>query len=100
MESTMRIEEAINKAFNYAREKVPPNKTGNLRYNSLLIRPIGVDIVQIYINQDIAPYAPYTIEKWVSPKWNGKQNPNEGWWDRFCEVFMNELARIMGRRFN
>jgi hypothetical protein len=23
---------------------------------------------------------PYTNEPWVSPKWNGKPNPNEAWW--------------------
>lgn len=24
-------------------------------------------------------YTPYTHYKWISPRWNGKKNPNEGW---------------------
>lgn len=40
----------------------------------------------------IAPYVPYTNEPWISPKWNGKKNPNEGWWDRFVAEFTKRLA--------
>ena len=25
------------------------------------------------------PYTVYTIEKWLSPKWRGRTNPNENW---------------------
>jgi hypothetical protein len=27
-------------------------------------------------------YAPYTNEPWLSPRWNGKSNPNQGWIDQ------------------
>lgn len=77
-------------------DKVIPLKTGNLRYNSILLRTTGVNQYQIYINQDIAPYAPYTTEKWISPRWNGKKNPNEGWWDKFCEKIITEIAESTG----
>lgn len=77
-------------------DKVIPQRTGNLRYNSILLRTTGVNQYQIYINQDIAPYAPYTIEKWISPRWNGKKNPNEGWWDKFCEKIITEIAKSTG----
>ena len=35
----------------------------------------------------------YTNEPWSSTKWNGKTNPNEGWWEVWCEMFMNRLAQ-------
>ena len=25
------------------------------------------------------PYVPYTVEKWISPRWRGRKNPNEQW---------------------
>ena len=31
------------------------------------------------IGGEPAPYATYTNEPWISEKWNGKQNPNQGW---------------------
>ena len=35
----------------------------------------------IFVEDDqVAPYMPYTNEPWISPKWNGKKNPNEAWW--------------------
>lgn len=33
-------------------------------------------------DREFADYAIYTEEPWVSPKWNGKKNPNEGWIER------------------
>jgi cell wall-associated NlpC family hydrolase len=35
----------------------------------------------IIIGNDELNYAPYTNEAWVSPRWNGKINPNQGWID-------------------
>lgn len=32
------------------------------------------------VNKEKGYYMPYTNEKWVSPRWKGKQNPNEKWW--------------------
>lgn len=25
-------------------------------------------------------YMPYTNERWISPRWHGRKNPNEQWW--------------------
>ena len=68
-----------------------PRDTGNMALNSLRYKVQGNYIV-IYFDTNIAPYVPYTNEPWLSDKWNGKQNPNEGWWDEFAQEFI--------RRFN
>ena len=78
-----------------------PYKTGNLR--QALDYTITGNTIDIYIrtadnnngsNEDgsIAPYAPYTNEPWISPRWHGNQNPNEGWWQRFAAEFAKRLA--------
>lgn len=90
---------ACLKAFNYARNTIVPNpntryitSTGNLAFNSFKYEWRGDDF-HIYIDEDIAPYMVYTNEEWISPKWHGKKNPNEGWWNAFCEQFIYYLAK-------
>jgi hypothetical protein len=51
-----------------------PYDTGNLAINS--IRIVGN---AVYIGGEIADYAIYTNEPWLSSKWHGAKNPNEGW---------------------
>lgn len=68
-----------------------PRDTGNMAFNALNY-DIENDILAIYINPDIAPYVPYTNEPWLSDKWHGKKNPNEGWWQRFVDEFTKRLA--------
>ncbi len=68
-----------------------PRDTGNMAYMALQYE-FKNGILAITINPDIAPYVPYTNEPWISPKWNGKKNPNEGWWDRFVAEFTKRLA--------
>lgn len=58
-----------------------PIRTGNLRYNSIRLERTGEDEIRIYVDEKIAPYMPYTNEPWLSPRWNGKKNPNEAWFD-------------------
>lgn len=65
--------------------------TGNIAFHALQYKIEG-DLIDIYIDDRIAPYCYYTDEPWVSPKWKGKKNPNEGWWKRFCEEFARRLA--------
>ena len=65
--------------------------TGNMAFNALRYREEGGQFV-IYIDESIAPYVPYTNEPWLSPRWNGKKNPNEGWWRRFCDEFARRFA--------
>ncbi len=60
--------------------KRAPKDTGNLSSNALRIEYVTPDECKIYIDQSIAPYMPYTNEKWISERWKGKKNPNEGWW--------------------
>lgn len=66
--------------------------TGNLAFNGITVM-LTADTVEIYVDPDIVPYMPYTNEPWISDKWHGKKNPNEGWWQRFAEEFMQRLAK-------
>lgn len=68
-----------------------PWDTGNMATNALRYRQEG-NLFIIYLDESIAPYVPYTIEPWTSPKWNGKQNPNEGWWEDWCKLLANRVA--------
>jgi len=65
--------------------------TGNLAFHSIGYDIQG-DIVDIFVDENIAPYVPYTNEPWTAKRWNRKKNPNEGWWERFCAEFARRLA--------
>lgn len=67
-----------------------PWDTGNMATHGLDYRIEGDDF-HIFMNLPEAPYTPYTNEPWIDPKWEGKTNPNEGWWNEWCETFMNRL---------
>lgn len=77
-------------------KKFAPKDTGNLAYNSIQYTFLSEDKCQIKVNEDIAPYMVYTNEKWISPKWNGKQNPNEKWWNKAIELALEKLAYKYG----
>lgn len=90
----MTQQQAVNIAISIVEEmrgEYVPRKTGNMAYNALQYE-IQNGILAITVNPDIAPYVSYTNEPWISPKWNGKKNPNEGWWDRFVAEFTKRLA--------
>lgn len=70
-----------------------PYKTGNLRLNAIRFEMVGYNTCKIYIDDVIAPYVYYTNEKWVSPRWNGRQNPNEGWVERAIEETLEQISR-------
>lgn len=36
---------------------------------------------EITVGGEAVNYMPYTNEPWISPRWNGKRNPNQNWWD-------------------
>lgn len=74
------------------RDEYVPRKTGNMAYMALQYE-IQNDILSIFIHSDIAPYVPYTNEAWLSEKWHGRKNPNEGWWQRFVAEFATRLAK-------
>ena len=75
-----------------------PIDTGNLRHNAIRYEWIDEDTFQIYVDgspdnpNSIAPYMPYTNEPWLSPKWKGKKNPNEAWWQEAVEYIAEYIA--------
>lgn len=78
--------------------KSSPIRTGNLRFNAIRYVFVSLTREEVYIDLDIAPYAPYTNEPWVAPKWKGKKNPNEGWIERGIEEAINKANQIMKAR--
>lgn len=83
--NTQEFEQACLLCVRKLRE-LSPKKTGNLAYNAIQFRFVNEDTCEIYVNEDIAPYMPYTNEPWTSPKWGGKKNPNEKWFDKAVET--------------
>jgi hypothetical protein len=85
------------KAIQMIRDNAPKD-TGNLAFNSVVYNNNGVYGIEfrISIDQNIAPYMVYTNEKWTSPRWNGKPNPNESWWNGTCEQIINMFERELG----
>lgn len=73
----------------------PGGSTGNMAFHAYSYVVVG-DEMQVYIDQRIAPYVFYTNEPWISSYWNGKKNPNEGWWQRFVGEFVKRLAAELG----
>lgn len=67
--------------------------TGNLAFNATKIEHTDERTSVIYIDEDIAPYMPYTNEPWISPKWKGHKNPNEGWFDKVAKDLAQHLAQ-------
>lgn len=69
-----------------------PKDTGNLAYNAIKMKmdsPRQCEIyvsgnsiktINGYIKYGVAPYMPFTNGPWLSPRWRGRKNPNEGWW--------------------
>lgn len=70
-----------------------PYDTGNLALNAIKIEFPSPNVCLIYVDEDIAPYMPFTTKPWVSPKWNGKKNPNEGWWQAAGELIAGYVAQ-------
>ena len=91
----MTQEEAINICIETVEELRQaifiPWDTGNMATHALKYEVQG-DNFRVYMDFSEAPYTPYTNEPWLSPKWNGKQNPNEGWWEEWGNLFLNRLA--------
>lgn len=88
--------------------KYAPKDTGNLAYNAIKIKmdsPRQCEIyvsgnsiktLKMYMRYGIAPYMPFTNEPWISPKWHGRKNPNEGWWQNAIENAVNTVAKKYG----
>ena len=85
------IVDAVVSVVETLRKELVPYDTGNMALNALRYE-IKDDMIDISVDPDIAPYVPYTNEPWLSDRWNGKPNPNEGWWQRFADEFAKRLA--------
>lgn len=44
-------------------------------------------------------YMPYTNEEWISPRWRGRKNPNEQWWEKAFNQTLSFLSSIYGKEF-
>lgn len=93
--SQKKFQRACERACKRLRE-LAPKDTGNLAFNAIKIEFPSPDVCEVYIDEKIAPYMPYTDEPWLAPKWNGRKNPNEGWFQRAAQIIFEELARILG----
>lgn len=73
-----------------------PYRTGNLRLNSITYEEKDKS-AEIFIDEQIAPYAKYTNENWnlyASPL-HGNRNPNQGWWNKSAEKSILAIANIL-----
>ena len=94
MEQSQFIALTMN-AFQIFRSIVPID-TGNMRYNATNYMNMGGLSCQIKVDGNIAPYAVYTNAPWVSPRWHGKKNPNEGWVQGGLELVAMYLSQQLG----
>ena len=44
-------------------------------------------------------YMPYTNEKWISPQWRGRENPNEGWFQETTEYVVRYITVNLGGNY-
>lgn len=71
-----------------------PIDTGNLRFNAIRYAEHAAT-AEIYAEETIAPYMPYTNEVWTSPRWRGRQNPNLYWWNKSVDLAIQAMAIIL-----
>lgn len=72
-----------------------PYDTGNLALNAIQMKVISSREVWIYVSETIAPYMVYTNEPWLADRWNGKKNPNEGWFEAAVDLISEALSDLM-----
>ena len=77
-----------------------PKDTGNLAYSAIKMEMPSPDVCEIYIDESVAPYMKFTEFPWFSPKWHGKKNPNEGWFEQAASVIYYSLAEDLGGEGN
>ena len=70
--------------------------TGNMRRNATKFEVVSDNHFRIIIDSELADYVPYTNEPWISPRWHGRQNPNEGWFPRAVIAYASALATSLG----
>ena len=97
MTDAEKLKRALLWAFASAKRK-SPYKTGNLRHFGMRSSVTNAKEVDIYVDTAVAPYMKYTNEPWNSfgAPLQGKQNPNEGWWEKAAEAAARTLAQYVG----
>lgn len=82
------------RALHIFKDFTSPVKSGDLKKSFRDIQKSnGVEIyTDIY-------YMPYTNEVWLSPRWNGKDNPNYQWFERQQEYLTKYMATHLGGRY-
>jgi hypothetical protein len=93
----MALSQIAEWAFEYLKSCAPVD-TGNLKENAIQIIQSAPEEYQIIIDSSIAPYAVYTNEKWISPQWRGKKNPNEKWIDKAVNHIAQRLCDMLDGR--
>lgn len=66
-----------------------PYRTGDMlnKYTHFEITPTG------FIITIDAPYSVYVNEEWLSPQWNGAENPNQGFVQQIVQDIMDIIKR-------
>lgn len=82
---------AAAQAQRYMRE-ICPYDTGNM-HDTIRLDIINTNECTVTIGGADAPYAVYTNEKWIAPRWRGRDNPNEKWIDSGVHTFAILLAQ-------
>lgn len=72
-----------------------PVDTGNLKQSIEVLRRNDNEY-HIVIPAAKVPYAVYTNERWISPYWQGKSNPNEKWIDKAVQSMAERLTAMLG----
>ena len=75
--------------------KRAPYDTGNLSTNGVRFYWKDDNTFIIYVDESIAPYMPYTNEPWLSPRWNGKKNKNEAWWQDATKIVAEFITKTL-----
>lgn len=82
-------------AYNHLKNSCPVD-TGNMKYNAIRLTRLSGNKIEVSIEASIAPYVVYTNEKWLSPRWKGKKNPNEKWIDDAAEEIAARIKAFFG----
>jgi hypothetical protein len=70
-----------------------PVRTGNLA-NSIKVSYTETGF-KIFIDTNQAPYATYTINPWLSERWKGRANPNEGWFEDAANIVARYISTVL-----
>ena len=88
--------------------RLAPYDTGNLAINAIRMEMNTPSECNIYVDEAVAPYMPYTNEIWehkwikmgnfkpgeVVERFRTWDNPNRGWWNAACELIAYILADL------